>query len=55
MSFFLGCRGRIYHHRWLPDGEVRSAVVLLHGYGEHLGLTTRWPAGSSRTGTLFTP
>jgi alpha-beta hydrolase superfamily lysophospholipase len=38
MSFFLGCRGRIYHHRWLPDGNVRSAVVLLHGYGEHLGL-----------------
>ena len=38
MSFFLGCRGRIHHHRWLPDGDVRSAVVLLHGYGEHLGL-----------------
>jgi len=38
MSFFLGCRGRIYHHRWLPDGDVHTAVVLLHGYGEHLGL-----------------
>jgi acylglycerol lipase len=33
-----GCHGRIHHHSWLPDGAVRSAVVLLHGYGEHLGL-----------------
>ena len=38
MSFFIGCRGRIYHHRWRPDGDARTAVVLLHGYGEHLGL-----------------
>lgn len=38
MSFFLGCRGRIFHDRWLPDGDVRSAAVLLPGYGEHLGL-----------------
>lgn len=38
MSFFLGSRGRIFHDRWLPDRDVRSAVVLLHGYGEHLGL-----------------
>ena len=38
MSFFPGCRGRIYHHRYLPDGDVHSAVVLLHEYGEHLGL-----------------
>jgi alpha-beta hydrolase superfamily lysophospholipase len=38
MSTFPGSRGRVFHEQWLPDGEVRSAVVLLHGYGEHLGL-----------------
>jgi hypothetical protein len=32
MPFFDGCRGRIHHDAWLPDGEVRSVVVLLHGY-----------------------
>ena len=38
MAFFPGCRGRIHYESRLPDGEVRSVVVLLHGYGEHLGL-----------------
>ncbi|HXV92189.1 MAG TPA: alpha/beta hydrolase, partial [Pseudonocardia sp.] len=43
MPYFTGSRGRVFHDRWLPAGEagsaeVRSAVVLLHGYGEHLGL-----------------
>ena len=38
MPFFDGCTGRIHHDAWLPDGEVRSVVVLLHGYAEHLGL-----------------
>jgi alpha-beta hydrolase superfamily lysophospholipase len=35
--------GRIFHDSWLPDrglpdGGARCAVVVLHGYGEHLGL-----------------
>ena len=38
MSYFNGSRGRIHHHCWLPAGEVRSAVLFLHGYAEHLGL-----------------
>jgi alpha-beta hydrolase superfamily lysophospholipase len=39
MSYFIGSRGRIHHEAWLPDGgDVERAVVLLHGYGEHLGL-----------------
>jgi acylglycerol lipase len=38
MPYFDGCRGRIHHDAWLPDGEVRTVVVLLHGYAEHLGL-----------------
>ncbi len=38
MPYFDGSRGRIHHEAWLPDGPARAAVVLLHGYGEHLGL-----------------
>ncbi|MFW3170919.1 alpha/beta fold hydrolase [Geodermatophilus sp. CPCC 206100] len=39
MPFFTGSRGRVHHESWLPDGrDVARAVVLLHGYGEHLGL-----------------
>jgi acylglycerol lipase len=38
MSFFIGSGGRIFHDAWLPDGEIARVVVLLHGYGEHLGL-----------------
>lgn len=38
MSWFNGSRGRVHHDAWLPEGEVRSVVVFLHGFGEHLGL-----------------
>jgi alpha-beta hydrolase superfamily lysophospholipase len=38
MPWFDGSRGRIHHDVWLPDGQVRSVVVFLHGFGEHLGL-----------------
>lgn len=38
MPWFDGSRGRVHHDAWLPDGEVRSVVVFLHGFGEHLGL-----------------
>lgn len=38
MPWFDGARGRVHHDAWLPQNEVRSAVVFLHGFGEHLGL-----------------
>ena len=38
MPYFDGRRGRIFHDSQLPDGAARLAVVVLHGYGEHLGL-----------------
>ncbi len=38
MAFFIGSSGRVFHDAWLPDGDVERVVVLLHGYGEYLGL-----------------
>jgi acylglycerol lipase len=38
MTYFIGSSGRVFHDAWLPDGDVERVVVLLHGYGEHLGL-----------------
>ena len=38
MPWFEGSRGDVHHDSWLPAGEVRSVVVFLHGFGEHLGL-----------------
>ena len=38
MPYFEGSRGRIHHEAWLPRRAARAVVVLLHGYGEHLGL-----------------
>jgi alpha-beta hydrolase superfamily lysophospholipase len=38
MPYFEGSRGRIHHEAWLPEETPRAVVVLLHGYGEHLGL-----------------
>jgi alpha-beta hydrolase superfamily lysophospholipase len=38
MAYFIGSRGRIFHDSWLPKRNARAAIVLLHGYGEHLGL-----------------
>jgi acylglycerol lipase len=38
VPFFTGSVGRVHHAAWHPDGEATGVVVLLHGYGEHLGL-----------------
>ena len=34
-----GARGtsRLYRQSWLPNGESRAAIVLVHGLGEHSG------------------
>lgn len=40
-GFFQGVRGmRIYRQSWLPDGEPRAAVLIVHGLGEHSGRYT---------------
>lgn len=34
---FPGPRGiEIHHQAWLPDGEVRAVVLVVHGLGEHI-------------------
>jgi alpha-beta hydrolase superfamily lysophospholipase len=38
MPYFHGSAGRVFHDAWLPEGDVHAAAVLIHGYGEHLGL-----------------
>lgn len=48
MPYFTGSRGRIHHDSWLPQQPARTVVVLLHGYGEHLGLYD--PLASRLTG-----
>lgn len=47
---FTGVRGiRLYHQAWLPDGEARAALLVVHGIGEHsgryAGLAERFAAG----------
>ena len=37
-GFFQGIRGaRIYRQCWLPDGEPRAVLLIVHGLGEHSG------------------
>jgi acylglycerol lipase len=40
MPWFQGSQGRVHHDAWLPEAprDVRSVVVFVHGYAEHLGL-----------------
>jgi alpha-beta hydrolase superfamily lysophospholipase len=40
MPWFQGSQGRVHHDAWLPEDpyDVRSVVVFVHGYAEHLGL-----------------
>lgn len=37
-GFFRGARGRqIYHQSWLPEGQARAVLLIVHGFGEHSG------------------
>ena len=37
-STFEGADGqRLFEQHWLPEGDPRSAIVLVHGYAEHSG------------------
>jgi len=37
-GFFQGIGNhRIYHQRWLPDGETRASLLVVHGLAEHSG------------------
>jgi alpha-beta hydrolase superfamily lysophospholipase len=38
VPYFTGSVGQVHHAAWHPEDEVDAVVVLLHGYGEHLGL-----------------
>ena len=28
---------RLYRQAWLPQGDPRGTIVLVHGFGEHSG------------------
>jgi alpha-beta hydrolase superfamily lysophospholipase len=32
-----GAGAKLHWHAWMPSGEAKAAVVLAHGYAEHLG------------------
>jgi acylglycerol lipase len=35
---FKGCRdANIYYQAWLPDGEVKAVLLIVHGLGEYCG------------------
>ncbi len=35
---FSGCGGlELYYQRWRPEGELKAAVAIVHGFGEHSG------------------
>jgi alpha-beta hydrolase superfamily lysophospholipase len=37
-GFFEGVRGsRLYHQSWLPEGEAKAALLVVHGLAEHSG------------------
>ena len=37
-GFFEGVRNtRIYHQCWLPEGEPKAVLMIVHGLGEHSG------------------
>jgi acylglycerol lipase len=37
-GFFEGPRGlKLYHQHWLPDGDVKAVLMIVHGLGEHSG------------------
>ncbi len=36
-STFEGTEGKVFYHRWDPDGPPRRIVQIVHGYAEHGG------------------
>lgn len=37
-STFSGCGGlELYYQRWRPEGEPKTALAIVHGFGEHSG------------------
>ncbi|MCK4681802.1 alpha/beta hydrolase, partial [Candidatus Bipolaricaulota bacterium] len=37
-GFFTGVRGAdIYYQCWLPEGEPRAVLLIVHGLAEHSG------------------
>jgi alpha-beta hydrolase superfamily lysophospholipase len=34
---FPGSEGRVFYRKWVPDGEPRGIVLIVHGYAEHGG------------------
>lgn len=37
-GYFKGVRdSKLYYQNWLPEGEIKAGVVIVHGLGEHSG------------------
>jgi alpha-beta hydrolase superfamily lysophospholipase len=51
---FAGAQGiRLYTKTWLPDGEAKATLVIVHGVGEHIGRYQNLAAPLVRRGYLL--
>lgn len=53
MPRFAGARGAIHHELCEPTGDTEAVVVLVHGFGEHLGLYAALSDRFTEAGVAF--
>jgi alpha-beta hydrolase superfamily lysophospholipase len=52
-GYFDGSEGRVFYRAWLPEGEVRRILLLVHGYAEHSARYAHVAAALTPRGTAL--